>query len=101
MTLSNLPTLPASLATGETAIFTVTYTPNGLNADNATVTITDDQARTYSVGSKSLGLRNANRNDREAHTVALTGTGVNDITIGDGTGTARMPLDFFYHNSLY
>ncbi|HPI25543.1 MAG TPA: choice-of-anchor J domain-containing protein, partial [Candidatus Cloacimonadota bacterium] len=101
MTLSSLPTLPASLATGETAIFTVTYTPNGLNTDNATVTITDDQARSYSIGGKSATFRASNRTDRETHNVALTGTGVNDITIGDGSGTARMPMDFFYKNSLY
>jgi hypothetical protein len=33
--------------------------------------------------------------------VNLSGTGVNDITIGDGSVNARMPLDFYYKNSLY
>ena len=100
MTLSNLPTLPASLGTGETVVFTATYTPTALEENAATITITDNQATRYQIGNRS-SLRSAANNTREIHTIALTGTGVNDITIGQGTQTARIPLDFYYHNSLY
>ncbi|MDD3562187.1 MAG: carboxypeptidase regulatory-like domain-containing protein [Candidatus Cloacimonetes bacterium] len=80
MVLSSLPTLPVSLATGETAVFTVTYTPLSQNEDIATVTITDNL---------------------NTHTVQLTGSGVTDITIGDGNQTAHVPLDFYYRSSLF
>lgn len=78
--LSNLPNLPAALETAETAIFTVTYTPLAQNEDNATVTIIDNL---------------------DTHTVQLTGTGVTDITIGEGNQTARVPVDFYYKSSLF
>ncbi|MCB5261916.1 MAG: carboxypeptidase regulatory-like domain-containing protein [Candidatus Cloacimonetes bacterium] len=96
--LSNLPTFPAALETAETAVFTVTYTPSTLSEDTAIVTITDDQDNRHVIGGKS-SLRSAN--SRDTHTIALSGTGVNDITIGDGGQTDRMPMDFFYRSSLF
>ena len=100
MSLSNLPTLPAALNTGDSAVFTVTYTPTSLGASTATVTITDDQGTRHVFGGRN-SLRSTNNNNRETHTIQLTGNAVNDITVGTGTQTARMPMDFFYKNSLY
>jgi hypothetical protein len=80
MTLSYLPTLPAVLAAGGIATFTVTYSPNSLGTNEATVTITEGS---------------------ETHTVLVTGTGVNEFTIGDGGQTARVPFDFYWKNSLF
>ncbi|MDD3535238.1 MAG: carboxypeptidase regulatory-like domain-containing protein [Candidatus Cloacimonetes bacterium] len=82
-TLSTMPTLPASLATGESAVFGVTYTPTTTGAHSATVIITD------------------NRGMRSTHSVEVNGNGVYELTIGDGSQTGRMPLDFFYKNSIY
>jgi hypothetical protein len=96
--LSNLPTFPVALETAETATFTVNYTPNSLGEDLATVTITDDQDNRHVISSRS-GTRSAD--NRDTHTVQLTGSGVNDITIGDGNQTARVPLDFYYKSSLF
>ncbi|MDD3563795.1 MAG: choice-of-anchor D domain-containing protein, partial [Candidatus Cloacimonetes bacterium] len=96
MELSDLPTLPAALGTGEAAVFTVTYAPTALGEDTAIVTITDDQNNRHVIGS---GLRKSV--SRDEHTVQLTGAGTNDITIGDGSQTARIPLDFFYKSSLF
>ncbi|MDD3104086.1 MAG: carboxypeptidase regulatory-like domain-containing protein, partial [Candidatus Cloacimonetes bacterium] len=83
MTLSNLPALPAALETVESAMFTVTYTPSSLGDHIATVSITD------------------NLDTRDVHTVQLIGNCVNDITIGDGSQTARVPFDFYYKSSLF
>ncbi|MCB5270492.1 MAG: carboxypeptidase regulatory-like domain-containing protein [Candidatus Cloacimonetes bacterium] len=80
MTLSNLPTLPAALNTGETATFTVIYTPNSLGEDTATVTIAGN---------------------RETHAAELRGTCASNITIGSGAQTSRIPIDFYYQTSLF
>ena len=80
LALSYLPTLPVSLTTGGTAIFTVSYSPFFLGENTATVSIVDN-----------LG----------SHTVILTGSGTNDITIGDGSQTDRIPVDFAWHSSLF
>ena len=94
--LANLPTFPVSLNTGQTSTFFVNFTPNSLNSFNAVISITDNQT-----GTRDAGLGSRNINNRTVHTVNLSGTGVNDITIGDGSVNARMPLDFYYKNSLY
>ncbi|MCB5253950.1 MAG: carboxypeptidase regulatory-like domain-containing protein [Candidatus Cloacimonadaceae bacterium] len=83
MTLSNLPALPAALETAESTVFTVTYTPYAMGEDIATVSITDNQ------------------DTRTIHTIQLMGDVVNEITIGDGSQTARVPFDFYYRNSLF
>ncbi|MCK9583619.1 MAG: carboxypeptidase regulatory-like domain-containing protein [Candidatus Cloacimonetes bacterium] len=88
--LSNLPVFPAALETAQTAVFTVTYTPNSLSQDTATITITDDQDNRHVIGG-----------NRDTHTIAVSGAGVNDITVGDGSQTARMPMDFYYKSSLF
>ena len=98
MTLSSLPTLPAALETAETAVFTVTYTPGTLSEDAAIVIITDDQDTRHVIG--NIGsLQGAN--SRDTHTIALSGTGVNDITIGEGNQTGHIPFDFRYTTSLF
>jgi len=79
-TLSNLPTLPQSLVTGQTATFTVTYAPQNAGVHNAVVTIVDDITR-------------------QTHTVQLSGTGL-DATVyalplnenWDGVPTPGFPL---------
>lgn len=83
MTLSNLPALPVALETAETTVFTVTYTPGSMDEDTATVSITDDF------------------DTRDIHTVQLIGNVLNEITIGTGDQTSRIPLDFYYRNSLF
>ena len=98
LTLSNLPTLPASLSTGQTAVFTVNYTPTSQGVAAATVTVTDNRGRSHVLGGKSDRLMSVNR---EAHTVQITGVGVTDITVGSGNQTARVPIDFYYKNSLF
>jgi len=60
-TLSNLPTLPQSLATGQVTTFTVSYTPQAEGDHTAVVTIVDDITR-------------------ETHTVQLSGEGF-DATV--------------------
>ncbi|MDY0126576.1 MAG: carboxypeptidase regulatory-like domain-containing protein [Candidatus Cloacimonadaceae bacterium] len=99
MALSNLPTLPASLETAETAVFTVNFTPVMLGEESAIVTITDDQdTRHIALGRANP---NARASHRDTHTVAISGTGVNDITIGDGSLLDRIPMDFYYNNSVF
>ena len=61
MTLQNLPTLPANLATGQTINFSVLYAPTAAGTHTATVSITDNLTRVV-------------------HTVAITGTCI-DATI--------------------
>ncbi|MCB5261995.1 MAG: carboxypeptidase regulatory-like domain-containing protein [Candidatus Cloacimonetes bacterium] len=99
MTLSQIPTLPLSLATGEIASFTVSFTPAMLGTENAIVTITDDLDNRHVIfGKASPNSRNGNR---DTHTVAVSGTGVNDITIGSGNQTAHFPMDFYWKNSIF
>ncbi len=45
-TLQNLPTLPASLTSGQMATFTLRYTPTAAGTHTATITITDNLTRT-------------------------------------------------------
>jgi len=64
ISLLDLPTLPASLATGQMITFTVRYNPTAVGEHDAVITITDDQAVTRRVGSRS---------SRIAHTVTIAG----------------------------
>ncbi|GAB1468541.1 hypothetical protein MASR2M64_12730 [Candidatus Cloacimonadota bacterium] len=80
--LGGLPTLPASIATGESVTFMVTFTPGAVGNMSATVSITDNLARVI-------------------HTVPLTGSGVSDITVGDGSQNANWPMNFYYKSSLF
>ncbi|NBK26173.1 MAG: choice-of-anchor D domain-containing protein, partial [Spirochaetia bacterium] len=81
-TLVNMPTLPASIDNLTPLAFTVNFIPTAVGDQTATVTITDNLARTE-------------------HTVTLAGAGTTDIVIGDGASTMRLPFDFFYKNSLF
>ncbi|MCB5271159.1 MAG: carboxypeptidase regulatory-like domain-containing protein [Candidatus Cloacimonetes bacterium] len=99
MSLSQIPTLPVSLATGEIASFTVTFTPVMLGVENAIVTITDDLGARHVVFGRAGSQDRTNL--RSTHTVALSGTGVNDITIGSGNQTAHFPMDFYWRNSIF
>ncbi|MFA7543269.1 MAG: carboxypeptidase regulatory-like domain-containing protein [Candidatus Cloacimonadaceae bacterium] len=81
--LSDLPQLPVSLNSFAALSFNVIYTPLLLGTDSALITITDDQG------------------ERRTHSIQLTGNGINDITIGDGNQTGRIPMDFYYKSSLY
>jgi len=71
--LQNLPTLPASLNTGQSLNFTGRYHPTAVGEHSAVITINDDQR--FVLGNRTSGDRN-----REPHTVNLTGTCV-DPTI--------------------
>jgi hypothetical protein len=98
MVLNNVPTMPATLTNEQSLDFGVTFTPNAMGESTATVTIIDDLGRRHTIGDRS-SLRSTNT--RETHTIALSGNGVNDITIGDGSLTGRYPMDFYWKNSLY
>lgn len=78
-----LPALPIALSRGETVMFAVTYSPDSLREDTATISIVDDL------------------DTRDTHIIQLVGTGVNTVTIGNGSRTDRVPLDFFYQCSLF
>ncbi|MDD4035457.1 MAG: carboxypeptidase regulatory-like domain-containing protein [Candidatus Cloacimonetes bacterium] len=69
--LQNLPVLPLSLNTGQTAQFTVRYNPTAVGEHEATITIVDNQT-----GTRSISLRST----RESHTVSFSATCV-DPTI--------------------
>jgi hypothetical protein len=85
ITLSNLPTLPTTLASEESITFTATFSPNFPGEVSATITIYDNQ-----------------RNEARAiHSINLTGNGVNELSIGDGDQNAKMPLDFWYKASMF
>jgi hypothetical protein len=99
--LTELPTLPTSLGNEESLTFTATFTPNALGTTNATINITDDQGTRYVLGSRAGSAISRSSNSREVHTIALSGNGVNDITIGIGDQTAYIPIDFWYKNSLF
>ncbi|MDD4308746.1 MAG: carboxypeptidase regulatory-like domain-containing protein [Candidatus Cloacimonetes bacterium] len=66
-TLQNLPTLPLNLTFGQTATFVARYLPTAVGAHTATITVTDNLARTYTF---NLNSNDANRLPR---TVALSG----------------------------
>jgi hypothetical protein len=69
-TLQNPPALPIALASGESIIFTVRYSPSIVGAHTATLNITDTLARTYAYSSISSCNEEVNRS---LHTVSLTG----------------------------
>jgi hypothetical protein len=101
--LSGLPTFPTSLTNEQAITFTASFTPNSLGEASATITITDNLGTRYVLENNLGRSSNANRsaNTRVVHTIALTGSGVNDLTIGDGSENVRIPLDFYYKASLF
>lgn len=102
MSLGNLPNFPVYLTSAQRLQFEVIYSPNMLGADNATITITDDQDNRHVLGlSPVFSLANTDIRSRDTHTITLSGNGVNDITLGDGSQNARIPMDFYYRASLY
>ncbi len=66
-TLQNLPTLPLSLTFGQTATFVARYLPTAVGTHTATITVTDNLARSYTF------TLNSNDANRLPHTVALSG----------------------------
>ncbi|MFA7544046.1 MAG: choice-of-anchor D domain-containing protein, partial [Candidatus Cloacimonadaceae bacterium] len=86
-TLSNLPTLPVTLGTVETTVFTVNFAPTVLGAASATITIVD------------------NLGNRSEHTVAVSGTGSHYQTIGHAASNLNLPvypyMDYSYSQSIY
>ncbi|MFA7543908.1 MAG: carboxypeptidase regulatory-like domain-containing protein, partial [Candidatus Cloacimonadaceae bacterium] len=90
MVLSNIPNLPLYLEAAQIAQFEVIYTPEDMEGDSATVTISDDQNNRYTLGSS-----------RDTHTLSLSGIGITDINIGEGDINARIPMDFYYKASIY
>ncbi|MFA7543206.1 MAG: choice-of-anchor D domain-containing protein, partial [Candidatus Cloacimonadaceae bacterium] len=99
--LSALPTLPVEIEFAQAVNFNVVYAPIMMGNDTATITITDDQENRYTLSLGSPARSINSRSNRIAHTVDISGSGVNDITIGDGSQNDRVPLDFWYRNSLY
>lgn len=92
--LQNLPTLPVSLNTGQTASFIGRYNPTAAGTHAATITITDNLARSYSINvSRSNGNRDAG--SRLAHTVALSGicidTTINTLPYQQAFDTVTVP----------
>ncbi|MDI3504681.1 MAG: large repetitive protein [Candidatus Cloacimonadota bacterium] len=99
ISLSNLPALPQSLRNEQQLTFSALFEPLVQGTVEATVTITDDQGTRHEI---DYGLSPGKSSTlRQTHTLNLSGNGVNDITIGDGSSTARIPMDFYYKNSLY
>jgi len=82
-TLQNVPTLPISLASGQSATFTARYNPTAAGTHTATITVTD------------------NLTNRTAHPVALTATAI-DVTIYnlpyaqnfDAVTVPNLPIDW-------
>ncbi len=73
--LQNVPTLPVSLNTGQTMVFTGRYSPTTPGEHTATITITDNLARSVELKVNPVANReNRNSNNRLSHTVALSGT---------------------------
>ncbi|MFA7544099.1 MAG: carboxypeptidase regulatory-like domain-containing protein, partial [Candidatus Cloacimonadaceae bacterium] len=102
MSLGTIPDLPVYLQIAQSLEVEVTYSPSLLGQDTATLSFTDDLNNRYVLDENSvLTLANAGSTSRDTHTITLTGTGVNDITLGDGSQSARMPMDFYYRSSLY
>jgi len=95
-TLANLPTLPVSLTVGQTCTFGVSFAPVAQTTYNAVVTVVDNLT-----GRREIGLGSATDRTRTTHTVNISGAGVSDITIGSGNTNARIPIDMYYHNSLF
>ncbi|MDD3235761.1 MAG: choice-of-anchor D domain-containing protein, partial [Candidatus Cloacimonetes bacterium] len=79
--LQNVPTLPVSLNTGQTMVFTGRYSPTAEGTTTATITITDNLARSYEIKVNPAASReNRGSESRVAHTVALSGNCI-DTTI--------------------
>ncbi|MDD3236209.1 MAG: choice-of-anchor D domain-containing protein, partial [Candidatus Cloacimonetes bacterium] len=79
--LQNVPTLPVSLNTGQTMLFTARYSPTAAGTHAATITITDNLARSYEIKVNPAASReNRGSESRVAHTVALSGNCI-DTTI--------------------
>ncbi|MDD3536032.1 MAG: choice-of-anchor J domain-containing protein, partial [Candidatus Cloacimonetes bacterium] len=77
-TLSNLPNLPATMATIENTSFMVNFAPTALGLASATITITD------------------NIGGRSTHTVQVLGNGTEFLIIGDGSSNQYMPVNAYY-----
>jgi len=98
-TLQNLPTLPASLNSFQSVTFNAEYTPVTPGEHSATITITDNLARTHTY---RLTQDNSSRTQ---HPVPLTATAV-DVTIYalpyfqnfDAAVSPDLPVDW---NSIY
>lgn len=65
--LQSLPTLPANLSFGQIASFTARYLPTAVGDHTATITVTDNLARTYTFNLSSSDA------SRTPHSVALSG----------------------------
>nr|MDK2851599.1 hypothetical protein [Candidatus Cloacimonadota bacterium] len=49
----------------------------------------------------SILSRSSSTQPREDHNSELSGNNENEITIGDGSYTDRIPMDFYWKNSLF
>ncbi len=101
-TLQNLPTLPISLGSFQQASFIARYNPTAAGEHTATITITDNLARSYTI---DVDRRSSNNNLRNIHPVPLTATAV-DVTIYslpyfqnfDAVTVPNLPVDW---NSIF
>ncbi|MDD3235758.1 MAG: choice-of-anchor D domain-containing protein, partial [Candidatus Cloacimonetes bacterium] len=76
--LQDVATLPVILNAGELMVFTCRYSPTAAGTHNATITITDNLARSYEINMKPNASReNRDSKSRVAQTVALSGTCIN------------------------
>ncbi len=86
--LQNLPTLPANVTFGQAISFQARYNPTAVGAHTATITVTDNLARTYTL--------QLNSNDRTPHTVALSGncidTTLNTLPYSQNFDAATPPV---------
>jgi hypothetical protein len=97
-TLQNLPTLPVSLGGFQSTSFVARYNPTAIGEHSATITITDNLARTYTI---SVGRESRNDATRTQHLVQLTASCI-DPTIYtspyvqnfDGVSTPNLPIDW-------
>lgn len=90
-TLESLPTLPLHLRNEESGSFEVSFMPTRNGEVSAIVTILDNTGRSHRM---SLGR------DRESTDIVLTGTGIDEITLGEGTNTGPYPFNFGYRSSV-
>ncbi len=74
-TLQNVPTLPASLTTGQSFNFTGRYNPTAVGAHTATITVTDNRGSRY-----EYSLDSRENSNRMPHTIALSGNCI-DTTV--------------------
>ncbi|MCB5234303.1 MAG: carboxypeptidase regulatory-like domain-containing protein, partial [Candidatus Cloacimonetes bacterium] len=99
------PTLPVTLRTDQTLNLPITFTPAILGDVTATFTITDDQNNRYLITGRTSSVTgrasSAPQDSRDVHEFIVSGSGVHSIHIGDGSQNARMPLDFYYKNSMF